>query len=59
MMSIASSQMTLEEYLNYDERTDTRYELVNGKLVSMPPESRLNSQIAMFLVLELGDILPH
>ena len=58
MMSIASSQMTLEEYLNYDDRTDTRYELVNGKLVSMPPESRLNSQIAMFLVLELAKIVP-
>jgi len=58
MMSIASSQMTLEEYLNYDDRTDTRYELVNGKLVSMPPESRLNSQIAMFLVLELAKLVP-
>ena len=57
-MSIASSQMTLEEYLNYDDRTDTRYELVNGKLVSMPPESRLNSQIAMFLVLELAKLVP-
>ena len=57
-MSIASSQMTLEEYLNYDDHTDTRYELVNGKLVSVPPESRLNSQIAMFLVLELAKLVP-
>ncbi|MDY6940179.1 MAG: Uma2 family endonuclease [Cyanobacteriota bacterium] len=42
-------QMTLQEYLNYDDGTDTRYELVNGVLVEMPPESRLNHRIASFL----------
>ncbi|HEY9906979.1 MAG TPA: Uma2 family endonuclease [Thermosynechococcaceae cyanobacterium] len=40
---------TLEEYLAYDDGTDTRYELVNGVLVEMSPESRLNRQIASFL----------
>jgi Uma2 family endonuclease len=46
--------MTLEEYLNYDDGTDTFYELVNGKLVVMPPESELNRRIAMFLLVCLS-----
>jgi Uma2 family endonuclease len=56
-MSVATKLMTLEEYLNYDDGTDTRYELVNGELIAMPPESVLNHQIASFLFasfLQLG-----
>jgi Uma2 family endonuclease len=49
-MTIATNrQMTLEEYLNFDDGTDTRYELVNGELVEMPSESDLNNVIAIFL----------
>jgi Uma2 family endonuclease len=48
-MSVVAKPMTLEEYLNYDDGTDTRYELVNGELVVMPTESNLNNQIASFL----------
>lgn len=48
-MTITTKTMTLEEYLNYDDGTDTRYELVNGELIPMPPESDLNHQIASFL----------
>ena len=40
---------TIEEYLDYDDGTDTRYELVNGELVEMPPENPLNRKIASFL----------
>jgi Uma2 family endonuclease len=40
---------TFEEYLGYDDGTDTRYELVNGELVEMPPESELNNAIAQEL----------
>ncbi len=40
---------TIEEYLDYDDGTDTRYELVDGELIEMPPESRLNYKIASFL----------
>lgn len=43
---------TFEEYLNYDDGTDTRYELVDGVLAQMPPESRLNHRIASFLLIE-------
>ena len=57
-MTIATNKpMTLEEYLNYDDGTDTRYELVDGILVKMPTESPINKTIVMFLVsyfLQLG-----
>lgn len=48
-MTITSLKMTLEEYLNYDNGTDTQYELVNGELKIVPPESELNRRIASFL----------
>jgi Uma2 family endonuclease len=38
--------MTLEEYLNYDDGTDTVYELANGELIPMPPESYRNQRLA-------------
>ena len=57
-MAIATHKsMTLEEYLAYDDGTDTHYELVNGVLVKMPTETPINRTIAMFLVsyfLQLG-----
>jgi Uma2 family endonuclease len=52
--------MSLEEYLVYDDGTDTRYEFVDGVLVEMGNESKLNVQIAMFLAFYLGTLgLPH
>jgi Uma2 family endonuclease len=49
-MAIATNQpMTLEEYLNYDDGTDTRYELVDGILIDMGAESDVNVVIASFL----------
>ncbi|OUL28677.1 hypothetical protein BV372_24315 [Nostoc sp. T09] len=49
-MTVSTQRMTLEEYLNYDNGTDTRYELVNGELVEMPSESDLNQRIVMLLL---------
>lgn len=48
-MTIAAQKMTLAEYLNYDDGTDSQYELVNGELLVMPPESEINRRIATFL----------
>jgi Uma2 family endonuclease len=45
-MAIASQSMTLADYLNFDDGTDTLYELVDGELWEMPPESELNRRIA-------------
>lgn len=52
--------MTLEEYLSYDDGTDQRYELIDGVLVEMGAECKINVQIANFLFayfLQLG--IPH
>ncbi|MEO1145120.1 MAG: Uma2 family endonuclease [Cyanobacteria bacterium J06638_22] len=48
-MTLVSQSMTLEDYLRYDDGTDTRYALENGQLVIMPPESDRNQRIASFL----------
>ncbi len=45
----AARRMILEEYLNYDDGTDTRYELEDGVLVEMGAENPLNPSIASFL----------
>ncbi|BAU15457.1 hypothetical protein LEP3755_60160 [Leptolyngbya sp. NIES-3755] len=48
---------TIEEFLNYDDGTDTRYELVDGVLVEMGAEKPINTAIAVFLIgyfLQLG-----
>ncbi|MBC6434181.1 Uma2 family endonuclease [Nostoc sp. HG1] len=34
-MTITTPKLTFEEYLTYDDGTDTRYELVNGELIPM------------------------
>ncbi|OUC13798.1 MAG: hypothetical protein B0A82_16005, partial [Alkalinema sp. CACIAM 70d] len=55
-MTIATPRrMSLEDYLNYDDGTDTRYELVDGVLVAMGNEKRLNEKIALWLI---GQFLP-
>ncbi|MBF2078907.1 MAG: Uma2 family endonuclease [Synechococcales cyanobacterium T60_A2020_003] len=60
-MTVAmQKRLSLEEYLSYDDGTDTRYELVDGVLVEMGQEDPLNRRIAMFIVamlLQAG--VPH
>jgi Uma2 family endonuclease len=56
-MTVATTRrMSLEEYLNYDDGTDTRYELEDGVLVEMGAENPLNPQTAMLLVLLFADL---
>ena len=50
--------MTLEEYLSYDDGTDTRYELRDGILTEMGAESTLNIDIAIFLIVTLAQLVP-
>jgi Uma2 family endonuclease len=52
-LAIASKLLTMEEFLNFDDGTDTRYELVNGELVVMPTESPRNCRISKLLMIEL------
>lgn len=57
MTTTAHRRMTLEEYLDYDDGTDTRYELVNGELAQVPSESDLNNAIAMILLFAIGQFV--
>ena len=59
-MTIATQpqkKLTFEEYLNYDDGTDNRYELTNGALIALPPESGVNNTIALWLVLQLAKLI--
>lgn len=50
-------RMTLEEFLSYDDGTETRYELVDGVISPMGAESTINTLIAGYLfatLLQLG-----
>lgn len=53
-----SKFFTLEDYLAYNDGTDARYELVDGALVEMPPESDENNDIAKRLFAELLKYFP-
>ena len=58
-MQSATQKLTFEAYLAYEDGTDDRYELVDGELVKMPPEDRINSKIALFLLAKLLEVFPE
>ena len=55
MIQIKPRFQSFEEYLAFDDGTDKLYELFNGELIEVPPESGRNVQIAnrLFLVFAL------
>jgi Uma2 family endonuclease len=57
-MTTTVKKLTLEEYLAYDDGTDTRYELVDGELVEMPPESDRNNLISLYLLSQFLKFVP-
>ena len=55
-----SHRYTLEEYLNCTDIThDCLYELENGHILSMPPESWQNLQIIMYLIMQITKTVPY
>lgn len=56
-MTTTTKLFTLAEYLAYDDGTDRWYELENGELREMPPESDLNNKIAIFLLLAFAKLI--
>jgi Uma2 family endonuclease len=50
---------SFEEYLSYDDGTDNLYELFNGELITVPPESGLNVEIANLLFSALQPIVGY
>ncbi|MEO1134008.1 MAG: Uma2 family endonuclease [Cyanobacteria bacterium J06639_1] len=49
-MKTTTDYLTLEDYLTNSNGTDIPFELVDGELVEMPPESRINNKLASFLI---------
>ena len=58
MTSNTTLKLTKEEYLLYDDGTDARYELEDGLLIEMPPESKRNNRIAVQLQYILAQYFP-
>ncbi|MEA5452710.1 Uma2 family endonuclease [Leptolyngbya sp. CCNP1308] len=57
-MTSTSVLLTFEDYLAQTDGLEGRYELVNGALVSMPPESPENLDIAKGLMFALARYIP-
>jgi len=55
MLTTKPRFQSFEEYIQYDSDSENLYELFNGELIELPPESGLNFQIAnrLFLVFAL------
>lgn len=51
--------LSFADYLSYDDGTDRLYELFNGELIEVPPESGENIEIATFLLLQFASIVGH
>lgn len=58
-MRSITQKLTFEEYLAHDDGTDNHYELVDGKLVQILPEDRINSKISLFLLTKLLEVFPE
>jgi len=56
-MTTTTQKLTFEEYLTYDDGTDTRYELVDGELVPMSLGTGKHGAIIRFLVRQFEDAL--
>ena len=56
MTQATRPRLTIEEFLTYDDGTNTRYELVDGVLVEMGAENPINPCIAAMLMFLFGDL---
>ncbi|MGK7876219.1 MAG: Uma2 family endonuclease [Xenococcaceae cyanobacterium] len=54
-MTLATKKLTFEEYLKYEDGTDTKYELVDGELVPMSLGTAQHGAIAKFLEQRFDD----
>jgi Uma2 family endonuclease len=53
MAEVAEKRMTVAEFLTWDDGTDTRYELIDGRSVAMAPVAPSHSVITLNLGHEL------
>jgi Uma2 family endonuclease len=54
MVQLKPRFFSFEEYLSYDDGTENLYELFNGELIEVPPESGFNVEIATFLLVQFA-----
>ena len=57
MVQVKPRFLTFEDYLSYDDGTENLYELFNGELIAVPPESGVNVQIATRLLVWLAQLI--
>jgi len=50
---------SFEEYLAYDDGSDKLYELFNGELIEVPPESGFNVELATYVLLQLAPLVGY
>lgn len=55
MVRTQAKKLTFEEYLNYSDDTNNRYELIDGELIALPPESEPNNFVANYLLFYLAN----
>ena len=49
--------MTADEFMNWDDGTDTRYQLVDGEIVAMAPAADAHGTITVNAGVEIADRL--
>ncbi len=59
MLKVKPRFESFEEYLLYNDNSEKLYELFNGELIEMPPESGFNVEIATFLLLQFASLLGY
>ena len=52
-MTVATAKLTFEEYLKYDDGSDTRYELVDGELIPMSLGTGQHGDIIWFVARQI------
>ena len=57
MAGPAVKRMSLDEFLRWDEGTDTRHELIGGFPVAMAPPAEAHSMLAVYLVSKIDAML--
>ncbi|WP_035987471.1 Uma2 family endonuclease [Leptolyngbya sp. KIOST-1] len=59
MVQLKQRFQSFEDYLAYDDGTENLYELFNGELIEVPPESGFNVEIATLLLIQLARLVDY
>ncbi|NEQ79803.1 MAG: Uma2 family endonuclease [Moorea sp. SIO2I5] len=59
MVQLTHKFQSFDEYLLYNDNSEKFYELFNGELIEMPPESGFNVEIATFLLIQFALLVGH